>query len=530
MQIKQSVLDKLKRNVVKEIKQIDKGDFVYNVGQRRKFPKVFSSSEIPIDNVQLIRELYKDAYMASVEEAIRLMVTSSPKKATIPVHEIVKVFEALDEFMFGGPHEGVYSGLLRKLSQEGFLGEADIPDIIQAAEHMFLNGYKIVKRENSYVVLAPDFSQYMELKSIERNVVKDDFYKDSLSELLKTATTKLRPAIMLTLSSPSLKEKEVFQPASITTANLVALSEFTRKHPALAPIEASVSSGLSKVTFKETKKRVTVVSYKGKETSNYWYMVVDALENSILNFFTSEYGFMFVKPFPHVYIVGEDGYITSKAYLINNRLAEDAVDYFPLGFKHLSKTEFGELSEDYIKQLTRELADYTLLKFALGKKRVSAIEQKVEPATRTIYNFTHGTNELVDAYRYPVTGDVKRSSGKNLLLSLGDVVEIAKSILEYGSLQPQYRVFFGIDKLALASDVPVIPVVDTVTLENIPSTMFSFAPSWKLNGRMLLDGEVQVYEDFLSRMVDSSGLPIYDKVTMQIKNRILLFSVLARMA
>lgn len=529
MQIKPPVIKRLKREVVREIKQIDKGDFVYNVGRKRRFPKVFTASELPIDNIQLIRELYKDAYMTSAEEAIKLMVIASPKKSTIPLYDVVKVYDSLDNFIFGGPHEGVYSGLLRKLAQEGYLSEADIPDVIQAAEHMFLSGYKIVKKNNSYVVLAPDLSQYMELKSIEKNIVKDAFYQESLSTLLKEAPTPIKPAIMLTLSSPSLREKEVFQPPSITTASLVTLSEFMRKHPSVSPVDAEVRAGVSKVILKETKKRVAIVANRGRDYSNYWYTAINALENAILNFFNEEYGFMFVRPFPYVDITGEDGYITARAYLINNRLAEDVVDYFPLGFTHLTETELELLGKEYKKQLIREIADYTLLKFSLGKESISAMEQKVEPATRTIYNFMHGQNPLVDSYKYSVVGDVKRSSGKNLLMSLGDIKEIVERTIEYGEIPHQYKIFFGFENFRFSHESAVIPVADVLDTKKLPQTLFSFAPSWKLNGRMLLDGEVKVYEDFLSRMVDSSGLPTYDKLTMQIKNRMVFLSILARM-
>lgn len=528
MDIKPSTINKLKNEIVKELKKYDQGEFATYIGKRRKFPKVFTAGNIPIDNVNLVHELYKTAYMTSVEEAIRRLVVAAPKKAEIPVYEIVKVYDELENFMFGSTHEGVYRGLLRKISIEGYSSEADIPDIIQAVERLFIDGYKVVKRGNKYIVVTPDFNQYMELKSLEREVVKDDFYIESARKLISLAPSNIKTKVTFLLTPPTEQEKEVFQPFSILSSTAVTLSDFLKRHGNLSVVDAKVYENHSTVTLKESRKRITLFSYRGKEYSNYWQTVVEAIENSILGFFVEEQGFMFVRPFPHVYILGLDGYIITKAYLINNRLAEDVVDYFPLDFSVLPKTRFGSLNDEYTKQLLRELADYALVKMALGKDSLSPIEQKIEPATVTVYNFQHGPNKILEEYRYKVTGKVSRKNGANLILGISDAISAARGIVESGQLSPQFIKYFG-GQIGITHDAFKLKSGDSIKITDIPASLFRLSPSWKLNGRGLISGDIDPYDDPITRMVSASGLPQYDLVTMYIKNRIMLLSLLAEM-
>ena len=529
---KQPVIDKLKKDLEKELRQIDRGEFVYNIGKQRKFPKVFTSGAVSLDNTVIIRELYRLAYMQSLTEAIKSIVLSSPKKATIPIYDLAKAYDSLETFMFGGDHEGVYLGLLRKLSLEGFLEETTIPEIITAAEHLYTQGYKVGKKGNKFVLYSPAFEEFLELKSAREEEIRDEFYASAIESLVKKASTEAEKSLLEYIFAPiTSAEKSVFSPPVVRTGTLSTLSDFSEQHSVSIVESARLFDRQAVATLKESRKRITFVSTRGRVEASYWYTLVDFLENAMLNFFLEEYGFMFLRPYPHAFIVGPDGYITSKAYLINNRLAEDVIDYFPISFSEVAKLVKAELNDEYLKQLRRELSDYAALKFALGKDHISPTEQKIEPATKAIYSFIHGTNELLEPLWYPIATDsIKTESGTNLLLALSDFKDIAEETINYGQLPGHYRKFFGFGEETFTFDIEgdIVSSVDEIRLSGVPVNLLTDAVSFKLNGTALLERNVDVYEDHLSKMVDASGFPIYSSVAVRIKNRLVLFSLLSR--
>ena len=523
-------LDKLKTALERELRRKDFGTFVSGVGLRRNFPKQFSGELIPIDNIYYIKELYKTAYLTSAEEAIRQAIVSSPRKSSIPVYEIAKTFESLYDFMFGGEHEGVYSGLLRKLKYEKNLDGISIPDLIIAAESMYLRGYKIIKKRGEYIVVTPDYEEYMYLRGAIGESSLDDFYKDSVTAVLSGIESPKKKKIaefMLALPAPS--EKLVFMPPTVKSSLISTLSEFLEKHELGEVLDGKIKDRYSRLVFAESKKKLVFFSYRGKEESNMWLMYADMLENVLLDFFVSEYGFMFVQPAPQVYIVGQDGYLITKVFLVNNRLAEDMIDYYPIDFNTLYEELFSTLDADYKKQLTRELSDYTLLKLSIGRNSVSKHDQKVDPTIKAIYNFHYaGKDSVFMSLWYKTGGEVPHSDGLHMYLDLTDFLEVVKEIKKTGKIPGEYERFFG-GKLEVINDMDVIRRADKITLNNIPKYMFEMSPSFKINGGNILDGNVKIYEDTFSSIVDASGLPQNDVRTLQIKNRLTLFSLLARL-
>lgn len=500
----------------------DDGKFVTSFAQKRDFPSSFTA--VSSDNQVLIKDFYKRTY----ETSLQMYLDSRGNVAGFNLMSVVNTYNAILEFIFGNDkHYGAYSAVndLYKKSKQPI---TDAVELILACESLYNLNYKIKSTEDGYYLFDPALNPVAKVSEPLENVSEGYNYLDSLQRFLRSNIQKRD--LVNAFEIPADSEKANFPVPENHKDLLTTLPELLKEDE--YNVEITKSNDLHYAAYFSGKTfSFSNVSFIGTSQRNYHYLGWNYANQRIIKDLSDKYGFSFITTPPTKFLADHDGYLVSKISYVGNEIAQTTFACTPENMSNIMMWR-NNLSIQGQITLTKELATYILVQLGFGYNKVDTGFFFLDEDTREIVHFVENEPDFLKRHAYP-------SSPNNMLnLQLNDAAQfvldsrtiklIAENVLKTNNFSDSAKLpLFGFDEFHIVPD-SMIKNIDKISMGFLPRQLFMYEYGvFTSAGRELLNGKDIMYNDWFSEHVKKSGLSVNSSLTIQLLNRLSLFSAIS---
>lgn len=525
-------LKKLLDRVQRETRRSD-ASFILQFGTKRTFPKAFF--DVDITNYPLLKEMYKITYEASLNSYMKAHFPALKDRSVV---NFVRLFDSILEFIFGNDeHRGVYPIVLRNILNK-YSTDADVSDVIPAVEHMFTEGYRVKNLDGTYYLVNPNLAPEIEVEKQYAKVDVESYnYISNVRELLGITNinniSDIQKIALTSFEVPSEEEKKIFDIPYNYNNSLVKLSELCEEHD-YKLVNAKMSDTHSSAYLISDDYQSINLSFIGSQSRNYFWILTDYAEYRMVGDLTDKKGFIFIKNLPAAYVVDQDSYIVSKFFSVSSSPVFSMFNYVPTQLS-IAYSWMDSLSTESRIQLLRELSTYTLLQLALGNDVIDESTFRVNESTRSVYNFHHSKDSLINTYSYQSLPNnmvtVTLSKNMNMMLEYEELRRIANDVDRSKQLPPESSKFFGVRSgFNIKEDMELVADMEKISCASIPEKIFKLEESIFLEwGRKILSREAGIYDNWFADHLKTSGIPEYSELYLILCNRFALFALITAM-
>lgn len=514
-------VNELYKSLQKDL-QKDKGEFISNFAQKRTFPSAFS--KISTDNQSLIQDFYKKSY----EFSLQAYLDTKSSTAGFNVMNVINTYNAITEFIFGNDkHHGAYSAVLdmyKKKKQP----ISDSVEVITSCESLYNLNYKIKSTEDGYYLFDPSLNPVNKIAEPVEQKTESYNYLDSLQKLLKVALQNKTAVNSFEISADS--EKANFplpeNHKSLLTTIPDLLKEDNYSFELAKNSDLHFSSYFNGTTFSFSN-----VSFIGALQRNYHYMGWSYANQKIIKDLSDKYGFVFITTPPTKFLVDNDGYLVSKLSYVNNEVAQTTFACTPENLSNIMMWR-NQLSIQGQVTLTKELSTYLLVQLGFGYNNVDTGFFFLDEDTREIVHFVENEPDFVKRHAYPNTPNnllnIQINDAAQFIIDSRTIKLIAENIVRTNNFSDTTKYsLFGFDEFHLVQE-SMIQNLDKISIGFLPKQLFMYEHGvFTSAGKEILNGKNILYNDWFSEHIKKSGMSVNSSLTVQILNRLSLFSAIA---
>lgn len=500
----------------------DKGEFITNFAKKRDFPSAFS--KVSSDNQVLLKDFYKKTY----EFSLQAYLDTRNNTSGFNIMNVVNTYNDIVEFIFGSEqHYGAYSAILdmyKKKKQP----ISDSVEVITSCESLYNLNYKIKSTEDGYYLFDPSLNPINKVSEPAEDKTENYNYLDSLQRLLKNSIKNRDAVVSFEIAADS--EKANFPKPDNHKGLLTTLPELLKEDNYNFEISKNtdlhVASYFNGDTFSFSN-----VSFIGSMQRNYHYMGWSYANQRIMKDLSDKYGFSFITTPPTKFLVDNDGYFVSKISYINNEIAQTTFACTPENLSNIMMWR-NQLSIQGQINLTKELATYLLIQFGFGYNEVNPGFFFLDEDTREIVHFVENEPDFLKRQAYPSAPnnliDIQVNDAAQFILDTRTIKLIAENVVKTNNFSDTTKYsLFAFDEFHLVND-SLIQNLDKVSMSFLPKQLFMYEHGVFMSaGKDILDGKNILYNDWFSEHIKKSGMSTNSSLTVQILNRLSLFSVIS---
>lgn len=516
----QDFINNLYKVLEKEMAK-DKGEFVTQFAQKRNFSSVFSS--VSSENQNILKDFYKKAYETSLQSYL-----SSQQAVNFKVMDVINAYNAIVEFIFGNEkHFGAYSALndLYKKKKQPI---TDAVELIIACESLYNLNYKIRSTENGYYLFDPSLNAMNKVGEPEEDSTQKYNYMDALQRFLKTSIQNKE--VVTTFEIASESEKAAFPTPSNHKGLVVTLEDLLKEDDYRIQIYKNNMLHHSSY-FEGNTFSFSAVSFIGKDQRNYNYMPWSYANHRIVKDLSDKYGFVFVNSTPTKFLADSDGYLVNKLSYVNNEIAQTTFACTPENMSNIMMWR-NQLSIQGQITLTKELSTYLLTQLAFGYNKIDTNFFFLDEDTREIVHFIEEEPDFVKRHGYANGPNnmvkVQLDDPSQFIMDVRSIKLIAENIVKTNNFSDTAKFpLFGFDKFHLVTD-SMIENLDKISFEFLPKQLFMYEHGvFASAGKQIVNEKDFLYNDWFSEHIKKSGMPMNSAFTIQLLNRLSLFSIIS---
>jgi hypothetical protein len=500
----------------------DKGDFITNFAQKRDFPSAFS--KISSDNQVLIKDFYQKSY----EFSLQAYLDSRGSAYGFNVMNVINTYNSIVEFIFGNDkHYGAYSAVLDmyKKKKQPY---TDAVEVITSCESLYNLNYKVKSTEDGFYLFDPSLNPINKISEPAEQKTESYNYLDSLQKLLKTAIQN--KTAVTSFEVPADSEKANFPVPDNHKSLLVTLPDILKEDS--YSFERAKANDLHVASqFNGNTFSFSNVSFIGSMQRNYHYMGWSYANHRIIKDLSDKYGFVFITTPPTKFLVDSDGYLVSKVSYINNEIAQTTFACTPENMSNIMMWR-NQLSIQGQITLTKELSTYLLVQLGFGYNSIDTNFFFLDEDTREIVHFVENEPDFVKRQAYPSAPNnlinIQVNDAAQFVMDARTIKLIAENIVKTNNFSDTAKYsLFGFDEFHLVQD-SMIQNLDKISMAFLPKQLFMYEHGvFTSAGKDILNGKNIMYNDWFSEHIKKSGMSVNSSLTIQILNRLSLFSAIA---